>query len=66
MDQENKRLGNMLADVELIGIPHIVVIGERDLNDGYVEYKHRLSSESCRIKLEETIKYIADKVQIVK
>ena len=66
MDQENKRLGSMLADVELIGIPHIVVIGERDLNDGYIEYKQRLSSESRRIKLEETIKYIADEVQIIK
>ena len=46
MDHQNKRLGSMLADVELFGIPHIVVIGERDLNDGYIEYKQRLSSES--------------------
>ena len=40
------RLGGMLADIDLIGIPHRVVIGDRGLADGVVEYKGRTDEDS--------------------
>ncbi|GHE93531.1 hypothetical protein GCM10011501_23650 [Thalassotalea profundi] len=33
-------LGVMINDIELIGIPHIIIISERNLNEGIVEYKN--------------------------
>ncbi len=41
LDDRDERPGVLLADVELIGIPHRVVIGERGLKDGKIEYQHR-------------------------
>ena len=43
---QNARLGVMLADLDLIGIPHRVVIGDRGLAEGVVEYKGRSDAES--------------------
>jgi prolyl-tRNA synthetase len=42
-DDRNERPGVMFADAELIGIPHRLVIGERGLDAGTIEYKHRRS-----------------------
>ena len=39
LDDRNERPGVMFADMELIGIPHRIVIGERGLKNGIVEYK---------------------------
>jgi prolyl-tRNA synthetase len=41
LDDRNERPGVMFADMDLIGIPHRVVIGERGLANGTVEYKPR-------------------------
>jgi prolyl-tRNA synthetase len=41
LDDRDERPGVLLADVELIGIPHRVVIGERGLRDGKIEYQRR-------------------------
>lgn len=46
LDDRNERPGVKFADMELIGIPHRVVIGDRALADGNVEYKGRRDSES--------------------
>jgi prolyl-tRNA synthetase len=46
LDDRNERPGVMFADMELIGIPHRVVIGERGLKEGQVEYKGRLDAEA--------------------
>ena len=43
---QKARLGGMLADIDLIGIPHRVVIGDRGLTDGKVEYKGRADDDS--------------------
>ena len=40
-DEAKARLGGMLADVELIGIPHRVVIGDKGLDKAEIEYRHR-------------------------
>jgi prolyl-tRNA synthetase len=39
----------MFADMELIGIPHRVVIGERGLKEGQFEYKGRTDAEATMV-----------------
>ena len=58
MDEPKARLGGMLADVELIGVPHRIVIGERGVQDGLVEYRHRKATENKDIKLNEIVDFI--------
>ena len=50
---QKARLGGMLADIDLIGIPHRVVIGDRGLADGVVEYKGRTDEESQDMPVAE-------------
>ena len=38
-DDRKERPGVMFADMELIGVPHMVVIGEKNLANGEIEYK---------------------------
>ena len=46
LDDRNERPGVMFADMELIGIPHRIVIGERGLGEGKFEYKGRTDAEA--------------------
>jgi len=62
MDQEKARLGAMLADIELIGIPHRIVIGDRGLDDGTVEYRSRAESDNRHIELDKLTQFIKDQV----
>lgn len=62
MDEPKARLGVMLADVELIGIPHRLVVGDRGLDSGTVEYKGRRDSESLNVPLNELADFLAKRV----
>jgi prolyl-tRNA synthetase len=53
-DDRNERPGVMFADMDLIGIPHRIVIGEKGLANGMIEYKGRRDTESQQIP-EQTI-----------
>ena len=44
----DERPGVMFADMELMGIPHIITIGDKKVNDGNIEYKLRRTGESVR------------------
>ncbi len=55
---EKTRLGGMLADLDLIGIPHRVVIGDRGLKENKVEYKSRSQEESQDIALDEIVAFL--------
>ncbi len=57
-DDRKERPGVMFADAELIGIPHTIVIGERNLDNGDVEYKHRQNGEKQMIKVDEIVTFI--------
>ena len=63
MDEQKARLGSMLADIELIGIPHRLVIGDRGLDEGKVEYRDRSESENQSIELDQLMVFIADKLR---
>ncbi|MEG7524261.1 MAG: proline--tRNA ligase [Chromatiales bacterium] len=58
LDDRNVRPGFMFADMELIGIPHRIVVGERSLDEGNVEYRVRTASENSFIPLDEIVDHI--------
>ena len=55
---EKARLGPMLADLDLIGIPHRLVLGDRGLDKGVVEYKGRRDSEPREVAFEGLIEFL--------
>jgi len=61
-DDRNLRPGVMFNDMELIGIPHRVVIGERGLDSGALEYRKRTDTENTEIPLEGAVDAILEKL----
>ena len=57
-DDRQVRPGVMFADSELIGIPYRIVIGDRGLDAGTVEFRHRRDSESTDIALENIVAHM--------
>jgi len=53
LDDRDERPGSMFADWELIGVPHRVVVGERGLKEGKLEYKGRTDAEATLIATSE-------------
>jgi prolyl-tRNA synthetase len=53
LDDRDLRPGVKFADAELIGIPHRIVLGERGLDAGKLEYRHRRSNDNEDIALDE-------------
>ena len=51
LDDRDERAGSMFADWELIGVPHRVVVGERGLKDGKLEYKGRTDAEATLVEI---------------
>jgi prolyl-tRNA synthetase len=51
LDDRNERPGVMFADMELIGIPHRIVVGDRGLAEGKLEYKGRRDSEAQMVEV---------------
>ena len=62
LDDRNIRPGVMFNDMELIGIPHRVVIGERGLDEGVLEYRKRTDSENSTIPLDGALEAILEKL----
>ncbi len=52
LDDRDERPGVMFADLELIGIPHRITVGERGLKDGKVEYQARTDATARAIELQ--------------
>ena len=62
LDDRNERPGVKFADMELIGIPHRLVIGDRALEAGNVEYKHRRGDEPELIPVDQALSTILEKL----
>ncbi|MFA5960750.1 MAG: proline--tRNA ligase [Tatlockia sp.] len=62
LDDREERPGVLFADSDLIGIPHRLVVSERNLEQQAVEYKARDSEEVLRIPLEEAIRFIESRI----
>lgn len=61
-DDRKERPGVMFADMELMGIPHTIVIGDRNLDSGVVEYKYRRSEDKSLIALDDVISVLKEKI----
>ena len=61
-DDRNLRPGVMFNDMELIGIPHRVVIGERGLDEGQLEYRRRTATENEAIPLANAAQAVLEKL----
>jgi prolyl-tRNA synthetase len=62
LDDRDERPGVLLADQELIGIPHRVVIGDRGLKEGVLEYQHRRDAQATKVPAAEVAKLVAGKL----
>ncbi len=62
LDDRDERAGVLLADQELIGIPHRIVIGDRGLKEGVVEYQHRRDAAATKIALAEAAAHVKSRL----
>ncbi|WP_048910962.1 proline--tRNA ligase, partial [Burkholderia mallei] len=63
LDDRGERPGVMFADWELIGVPHRLVIGERGLKDGKIEYQGRRDAEATLLPADSAAAAVAEKVR---
>ena len=63
LDVRGERPGAMFADWELIGVPHRIVIGERGLKDGNLEYQGRRDSAATAVPVTEMVQFIQEKLK---
>jgi prolyl-tRNA synthetase len=64
LDDRKERAGVMFADMELIGIPHRLVIGDRGLDNGMLEYKGRRDSENTDVPLTGVLEFLQGKMSV--
>jgi prolyl-tRNA synthetase len=62
LDDRDERPGVMFADLELIGIPHRIVIGDRGLKEGNVEYQGRHDAAAQIVPLQDVAKLVQSKL----
>ena len=58
LDDRDERPGVMFADLELIGIPRRIVVGERGLKSGQLEYQGRRDAKATTIALQDAVNYV--------
>ncbi|MDR3352236.1 MAG: proline--tRNA ligase [Zoogloeaceae bacterium] len=63
LDDRDLRPGSMFADMDLIGIPHRIVVGERGLRDGTLEYKGRRDAEALTFPATEARQFLAARLR---
>ena len=63
LDDRDERPGVMFADMELIGIPHRIVVGERGLKEGSIEYQGRRDASAQAIPLQSALEFIKIRIE---
>ncbi len=58
LDDRNERPGIMFADADLIGIPHRVVVGEKSLDKGMIEYKNRRAESTEDVPQDSILEFL--------
>ncbi|WP_427311365.1 proline--tRNA ligase [Cupriavidus sp. H39] len=58
LDDRGERPGVMFADWELIGVPHRVVVGDRGLKEGKVEYQGRRDAQATAVSVAEVVGHV--------
>ncbi|HVZ43308.1 MAG TPA: proline--tRNA ligase [Ramlibacter sp.] len=64
LDDRGERPGAMFADWELIGVPHRVVISDRGLKEGTVEYQHRRDAAATKVPAGEAFGFVKGRLQV--
>jgi len=62
LDDRGERPGAMFADWELIGVPHRVVISDRGLKEGQVEYQHRRDAAATKVGAGDVFAFLRERV----
>ena len=63
LDDRNERPGIKFKDMDLIGLPHRLVIGSRTVADGQCEYKNRREKDSIRWSLAEAVEKLSSLIK---
>jgi prolyl-tRNA synthetase len=63
LDDRGERPGAMFADWELIGVPHRIVISDRGLKEGQLEYQHRRDAAATKVSASEAAVFIKSRLQ---
>ncbi|EOD81122.1 Prolyl-tRNA synthetase [Grimontia indica] len=61
-DDRKERPGVMFSDMELTGVPHTIIIGERSMDNGVFEYKHRRDGEKVPVEMENMVEFVKAKL----
>ncbi|MGP9634963.1 proline--tRNA ligase [Halomonas sp. AOP43-A1-21] len=64
LDDRDTRPGVKFADLELMGVPHRLVIGDRSLDNGELEYKGRRDSEATMVPSERIVDFLLEKASV--
>jgi prolyl-tRNA synthetase len=62
LDDRDERSGVKFADIELVGIPHRIVIGDRGLKEGQLEYKGRSDADNQDIAVDQMIDFVKNTI----
>ncbi|GAL23717.1 prolyl-tRNA synthetase bacterial type [Vibrio variabilis] len=57
-DDRKERPGVMFSDIELVGVPHTVVIGDRSMDEGNFEYKNRRTGDKTPVAIDDIIAHV--------
>ncbi|WP_319535296.1 proline--tRNA ligase [uncultured Vibrio sp.] len=57
-DDRKERPGVMFSDMELVGVPHTIIIGDRSMKEGNFEYKNRRSGEKTAVAMADIVEHI--------
>jgi prolyl-tRNA synthetase len=63
LDDRGERPGAMFADWELIGVPHRVVISDRGLKEGQLEYQHRRDAAATQVPAQDVLAFLRERLQ---
>lgn len=63
LDDRNERPGALFADMDLIGIPHRLVISDKNLDNGSVEYKARKQQDSSLLSADQALAHILERLK---
>jgi prolyl-tRNA synthetase len=62
LDDRDERPGVMFADMDLIGIPYRIVVGDRGLKTGEVEFKHRRDEKATNVAIDDVVQHVRKKL----
>ncbi|WMC19751.1 MAG: proline--tRNA ligase [Enterobacteriaceae bacterium PC38] len=62
LDDRKIQIGKIFNDIELLGIPHLIIISNKNCRNGFIEYKNRSNSKIIFLKKEYIINFIIHKI----